>query len=64
VAHQTCAVARTVEVFPSDKAFSLSEKGYQDRSVFMGYMKSFPWFDSLRSDPRHAGLLHRMNPPL
>jgi len=46
-----------------DKAFSLLEKGFQDKSAFMAYLKPFPWFDSLRSDPRYTDLLHRMNLP-
>jgi len=29
----------------------------------MAYLKPFPWFDSLRSDPRYTDLLHRMNLP-
>ena len=46
-----------------DKAFSLLEKGFEDKSAFMAYLKPFPWFDSLRSDPRYTDLLHRMNLP-
>jgi tetratricopeptide (TPR) repeat protein len=45
-----------------DKAFEWLEKAYQDRSLASGItLKSFPGFDSLRSDPRFADLLRRMN---
>jgi serine/threonine protein kinase/tetratricopeptide (TPR) repeat protein len=45
-----------------EKAFEWLEKSYQDRSLAVGLgMKSFPGFDPLRSDPRFADLLHRMN---
>jgi serine/threonine protein kinase/lipopolysaccharide biosynthesis regulator YciM len=45
-----------------DKAFEWLEKAYQERSVGFGLgMKSFPVFDPLRSDPRFADLLRRMN---
>jgi serine/threonine protein kinase/tetratricopeptide (TPR) repeat protein len=46
-----------------DKAFDWLEKGYEDRSVGSGLftLKVDPIFDSLRSDPRFADLLRRMN---
>ncbi|HYA25078.1 MAG TPA: protein kinase [Terriglobales bacterium] len=45
------------------KAFTLLEQGYQEKSANMAYIKVFPWFDSLRSDPRYADLLRRMGLP-
>jgi serine/threonine protein kinase/tetratricopeptide (TPR) repeat protein len=42
-----------------DKAFEWLEKGYEDRSIFS--IKVDPTLDSLRSDPRFADLLRRMN---
>jgi hypothetical protein len=42
-----------------DKAFEWLEKGYGDRSIFA--IKADPIYDSLRSDPRWADLLRRMN---
>ena len=45
-----------------DKAFEWLEKSYDDRSIgaLIG-MKVNPIFDPLRSDPRFADLLRRMN---
>jgi len=42
-----------------DKAFEWLEKGYDDRSI--GTIKVEPTWDPLRSDPRFADLLRRMN---
>jgi tetratricopeptide (TPR) repeat protein len=42
-----------------DKAFEWLEKGYEDRSI--NTIKAYPAFDPLRSDPRFADLLRRMN---
>jgi tetratricopeptide (TPR) repeat protein len=42
-----------------DKAFEWLEKGYQQRSI--GSINVEPAFDPLRSDPRFADLLRRMN---
>jgi eukaryotic-like serine/threonine-protein kinase len=46
-----------------DKAFDWLEKGYEDRSVGSGLsgLKMDASFDPLRSDPRFADLLRRMN---
>lgn len=45
-----------------DKAFQWLEKAIQDRSVVsVGYIKTNPMFDPLRSDPRYADLLRRTN---
>lgn len=42
-----------------DKAFEWLEKGYDER--FLIHIKTEPAFDPLRSDPRFADLLRRMN---
>jgi len=42
-----------------EKAFEWLEKGFDDHSTFM--IKVLPVFDPLRSDPRFADLLRRMN---
>lgn len=46
-----------------DQAFVWLEKAYEEKSVFIDYLKVDPHFDSLRSDPRYADLLRRMNLP-
>lgn len=45
-----------------DKAFDLLEQAYENRSLASGQgIKAFPGFDPLRSDPRFADLLRRIN---
>ena len=44
-----------------DKAFKWLEKGFEDRSGYMEFLKIDAFFDPLRSDPRFADLLRRMN---
>ncbi len=46
-----------------DKAFEWLEKGYQQRSHGMAFIRGHPAYDSLRSDPRFQALLRRMNFP-
>jgi len=56
----------TVTIYASlgekDKAFEWLEKAYQDRSLAIGQnLRTYPAFDSLRSDPRFDDLLRRVN---
>jgi len=44
-----------------DQAFIWLEKAYEDRSVNLMYLKVEPILDPLRSDPRYADLMRRMN---
>jgi hypothetical protein len=45
-----------------DKAFEWLEKAYEDRSIVsVGFIKTNPMFDPLRSDLRFADLLRRTN---
>ena len=45
-----------------DKAFEWLERAYEDHSIVsVGYIKTNPMFDPLRSDPRFADLLRRTN---
>jgi TolB-like protein/Flp pilus assembly protein TadD len=44
-----------------DKAFEWLERGYEDRSISLIALKVDPEYDPLRSNPRFADLLRRMN---
>ena len=45
-----------------DKAFESLERAYEDRSIVsVAYIKTNPMLDPLRSDPRFAELLRRLN---
>jgi Flp pilus assembly protein TadD len=46
-----------------DKAFAYLERSYEDRSIAFGFgtINVDPAFDPLRSDPRFADILRRMN---
>jgi Tfp pilus assembly protein PilF len=46
-----------------DKAFFWLEKAFAEKSDLLRVVKSAPEFDRLRSDPRYADLLRRMNIP-
>ncbi|HZQ55517.1 MAG TPA: tetratricopeptide repeat protein [Bryobacteraceae bacterium] len=43
------------------KALTQLEKGFEERSYLMIYLKADPIYDSLRSDPAFMNLLERMN---
>jgi hypothetical protein len=44
----------------TDRAFEWLEKAYQERNPDLIELKAEPVFDSIRSDPRFADLLHRV----
>ena len=44
----------------TDVVFEYLEKGYEERSPWMTWLKVEPKFDSLRSDPRYTRLLRRV----
>jgi len=46
-----------------EQAFDWLEKAYGEKSDRLPYIKVDPAYDSLRSDPRYADLLHRMGLP-
>ena len=46
-----------------DRAFAALEKAYEERSWGMGTLRVNPVFDPIRSDPRFAALLRRVNLP-
>lgn len=43
-----------------DNAFAWLEKSYAERSYVFGYVKAFPLFDPIRSDPRYVELIARV----
>lgn len=47
-----------------EKALDQLEKGYEQRDVWMKELKAWPWFDSLRNEPRYQVLMQRMNFPV
>ncbi len=48
-----------------DRAFEWLRRASDERSGFLAiYLRSFPWLDPLRSDPRYADLARRINAPL
>ena len=46
-----------------DRAFAALEKAYEERSWGMGMLRVNPVFDPIRSDPRFASLVRRVNLP-
>jgi serine/threonine protein kinase/Tfp pilus assembly protein PilF len=46
-----------------DRAFEYFEKGYEERSGWMAYLKVDPRLDPVRSDPRFADLYRRVGLP-
>ncbi|PWT90531.1 MAG: hypothetical protein C5B54_07000 [Acidobacteria bacterium] len=46
-----------------DQAFDYLEKGYQERSVDMSFLRDSQRFENIRSDPRFADLLKRIGLP-
>jgi tetratricopeptide (TPR) repeat protein len=46
-----------------DEAFAVLEQSFADRAGDLGYMRTNPKFDNLRTDPRFQDLLRRMGLP-
>ncbi|MEX1140417.1 MAG: protein kinase [Bacteroidota bacterium] len=46
-----------------EQALTWLEQGFEQRDVWLIELKAWPWFDSLRDDPRFQDLLRRMNFP-
>ena len=47
----------------NDEAMAWLERAYEERDTWMVYIKSFPGWDALRSEPRFQALVRRMNFP-
>ena len=46
-----------------DRAFDIMEQQFERRDGFLWWLRSVPWFDPLRSDPRFGALVQRMGFP-
>jgi serine/threonine protein kinase/tetratricopeptide (TPR) repeat protein len=46
-----------------DRAFELLERSYREHSGSMAFLKTDPFWDDLRTDPRYADLLRRIGLP-
>ena len=46
-----------------ERALNWLEQGYEQRDSWLVELKAWPWFDSLRDNPRYQDLLRRMNFP-
>ena len=43
-----------------EQAFAWMERGYQEQSTILQFLKVHPFFDPIRDDPRFADLLLRV----
>ena len=46
-----------------EEALSRLEKGYEQRDGWLKELKAWPWFDTLKNEPRYKDLMRRMNFP-
>lgn len=46
-----------------DQAFEYLEKSYVEREILLTYIKVWPYYDPIRSDPRFKALLKKMGLP-
>lgn len=46
-----------------EDAIKRLEEGYEQHDVWMKELRAWPWFDSLKNEPRHKALMQRMNFP-
>jgi len=47
----------------AERALASLEEGYEQRDIWLVELEAWPWFDSLRDDPRFATLLSRIGFP-
>jgi tetratricopeptide (TPR) repeat protein len=57
---QTCIANIYIGLGENDKAFEWFEKAYEERDPLMAFLKTWPEFENLRSDPRFNELLKKM----
>ena len=57
---QTCIANIYIGLGENDKAFEWFEKAYEERDPLMAFLKTWPEFEKLRSDPRFNELLKKM----
>ena len=43
-----------------ERAFAFLEKAYEERHPWIGFLKNDPQFEPLRSDPRFADIVRRI----
>ena len=43
-----------------EQTFVWLEKAYEERSNYVAYLKVFPMLDSIRDDPKFAGLVNKV----
>ena len=43
-----------------EQAFAWLERGYQEQSSILQFLKVHPYFDPVRGDPRFKDLVHRV----
>jgi len=46
-----------------DEAFRLLEQAYEEKSWFLAFIQSEPWYDPIRNDVRFDQIVHKMNFP-
>jgi hypothetical protein len=46
-----------------EQALAWLERGYERRDAWLAEIRAWPWFDSLRDEPRFQELLRRMSFP-
>jgi len=44
----------------NEQAFAWLERGYQEQSSILQFLKVHPYFDPVRGDPRFKDLVHRV----
>lgn len=56
--------AVNLSIGEKEKAIEQLESAFNSHDVWMKELKAWPWFDSLKNDPRYRNIISRMNFPL